>query len=165
MLYVDTKTSLPDDLLLKADKMTMANSIELRVPLLDYKLLEFAAALPQNFKVNGFTTKYLAKVALKDRLPKEILERKKVGFPVPYDTWMRTELKDWVREVLLDRESIARGYFNRQCIENLIADDLRTQRHPKEILSLVALELWHRNFLENRTVATPQESLTPAHSS
>lgn len=165
MLYVDTKTSLPDDLLLKADKMTMANSIELRVPLLDHKLLEFAAALPQNFKVNGFTTKYLAKVALKDRLPKEILERKKVGFPVPYDTWMRTELKDWVREVLLDRESIARGYFNRQCIENLIADDVRTQRYPKEILSLVALELWHRNFLENRTVASPQESLTPAHSS
>ena len=91
------------------------------IRLLDHKLLEFAAALPQNFKVNGFTTKYLAKVALKDRLPKEILERKKVGFPVPYDTWMRTELKDWVREVLLDRESIARGYFNRQCIENLIA--------------------------------------------
>jgi asparagine synthase (glutamine-hydrolysing) len=163
MLYVDTKTSLPDDLLLKADKMTMANSIELRVPLLDHKLLEFAAALPQNFKVNGFTTKYLAKVALKDRLPKEILERKKVGFPVPYDTWMRTELKDWVREVLLDRESIARGYFNRQCIENLIADDVRTQRYPKEILSLVALELWHRNFLENRTVASPQPSLQPVN--
>jgi asparagine synthase (glutamine-hydrolysing) len=163
MLYVDTKTSLPDDLLLKADKMTMANSIELRVPLLDHKLLEFAAALPQNFKVNGFTTKYLAKVALKDRLPKEILERKKVGFPVPYDTWMRTELKDWVREVLLDRESIARGYFNRQCIENLIADDARTQRYPKEILSLVALELWHRNFLENRTVASPQPSLQPVN--
>jgi asparagine synthase (glutamine-hydrolysing) len=163
MLYVDTKTSLPDDLLLKADKMTMANSIELRVPLLDHKLLEFAAALPQNFKVNGFTTKYLAKVALKDRLPKEILERKKVGFPVPYDTWMRTELRDWVREVLLDRESIARGYFNRQCIENLIADDVRTQRYPKEILSLVALELWHRNFLENRTVASPQPSLQPVN--
>jgi asparagine synthase (glutamine-hydrolysing) len=163
MLYVDTKTSLPDDLLLKADKMTMANSIELRVPLLDHKLLEFAAALPQNFKVNGFTTKYLAKVALKDRLPKEILERKKVGFPVPYDTWMRTELKDWVHEVLLDRESIARGYFNRQCIENLIADDVRTQRYPKEILSLVALELWHRNFLENRTVASPQPALQPVN--
>jgi asparagine synthase (glutamine-hydrolysing) len=163
MLYVDTKTSLPDDLLLKADKMTMANSIELRVPLLDHKLLEFAAALPQNFKVNGFTTKYLAKVALKDRLPKEILERKKVGFPVPYDTWMRTELKGWVREVLLDRESIARGYFDRQCIENLIADDVRTQRYPKEILSLVALELWHRNFLENRTVASPQPALQPVN--
>jgi asparagine synthase (glutamine-hydrolysing) len=165
MLYVDTRTSLPDDLLLKADKMTMANSIELRVPLLDHKLLEFAAALPENFKVHNFTTKYLAKVALKDRLPKEIIERKKVGFPVPYDTWMRTELKDWVHDILLDRESISRGYFNRQCIENLIADDIQTRRYPKEILSLVALELWHRNFLEHRTVEGPQHSLKPALSS
>ena len=165
MLYVDTRTSLPDDLLLKADKMTMANSVELRVPLLDHKLLEFAAALPENFKVHRFTTKYLAKMALKDRLPKEIIERKKVGFPVPYDTWMRTELKDWVRDILLDRESISRGYFNRQCIENLIADDIRTQRYPKEILSLVALELWHRNFLEHQQVAAPQHLLNPvAHS-
>jgi asparagine synthase (glutamine-hydrolysing) len=165
MLYVDTKTSLPDDLLLKADKMTMANSIELRVPLLDHKLLEFAASLPVDFKVHGFTTKYLAKQALKDRLPKEILERKKVGFPVPYDSWMRTELKDWVSDVLLDRESIARGYFNRRSIEKLIADDVRTQRYPKEILSLVALELWHRNFLENRSVQGPGQMLNPVHSS
>jgi asparagine synthase (glutamine-hydrolysing) len=165
MLYVDTKTSLPDDLLLKADKMTMANSIELRVPLLDHKLLEFAASLPESLKVNGFTTKYLAKMALKDRLPKEILERKKVGFPVPYDTWMRTKLKDWVSDILLDRESIARGYFDRKCIENLIEDDARTHRYPKEVLSLVALELWHRNFLENQTVESPQRSLNPTLSS
>ena len=95
MLYVDTKTSLPDDLLLKADKMTMANSIELRVPLLDHKLLEFAAALPENFKVRGFTTKYIVKRALRKRVPKEILHRKKAGFPVPYASWLRTELKDW----------------------------------------------------------------------
>src|SRR5580704_8416524 len=148
MLYVDTKTSLPDDLLLKADKMTMANSIELRVPLLDHKLLEFAASLPENFKVHGVTTKYLAKMALKDRLPKEIIERKKVGFPVPYDTWMRTELKDWVRDILLDRESIQRGYFNKACIEQLIEEDLRLHNYPKEILSLVSLELWHRAFLQ-----------------
>ena len=161
MLYVDTKTSLPDDLLLKADKMTMANSIELRVPLLDHKLLEFAASLPENLKVNGITTKYLAKMALKDRLPKEIIERKKVGFPVPYDTWMRTELKDWVRDILLDRESIQRGYFNKQCIENLIAQDNETHRYPKEILSLVALELWHRNFVEHKQVAAPKDSLKP----
>src|SRR5262249_46389262 len=84
MLYVDTKTSLPDDLLLKADKMTMSNSIELRVPLLDHKLLEFAATLPENFKVRGFTTKYIAKTALRTRVPQEILDRKKAGFPVPY---------------------------------------------------------------------------------
>ena len=74
MLYIDTKTWLPDDLLIKADKMTMANSLELRVPLLDHKVLEFAAALPANLKVHGFTTKYLAKMALENRVPRSILE-------------------------------------------------------------------------------------------
>jgi hypothetical protein len=78
---------------------------------------------------------------------------------------MRTELKDWVSDVLLDRESIARGYFNRRSIEKLIADDVRTQRYPKEILSLVALELWHRNFLENRSVQGPGQMLNPVPSS
>ena len=81
MLYVDTKTSLPDDLLLKADKMTMANSIELRVPFLDHKLLEFAASLPENLKVRGLTTKYLAKRALSSRIPEPILKRRESGFP------------------------------------------------------------------------------------
>ncbi|MEI6125935.1 MAG: asparagine synthase (glutamine-hydrolyzing) [Pseudomonadota bacterium] len=149
MLYVDTKTSLPDDLLLKADKMTMANSLELRVPFLDHKLLEFAASLPTNFKVRKFTTKYLAKRALKDRLPKEIVERRKVGFPVPYEAWLRTELGPWVNEVLLDRRTLGRGYFERSCIERIIAENKQAGgSHSKEILSLVTLELWHRAFLD-----------------
>lgn len=147
MLYVDTKTSLPDDLLLKADKMTMANSIELRVPLLDHKLLEFAASLPEDFKVHGRTTKYIAKKALENRVPREILERKKAGFPVPYEKWLRTELKDWVQNILLDRETLARGYFQRAAIENLIRQDSITHGYAKEILSLVALETWLRTFL------------------
>jgi asparagine synthase (glutamine-hydrolysing) len=148
MLYVDTKTSLPDDLLLKADKMTMANSLELRVPLLDHKLLEFAASLPENFKVHCLTTKYLAKRALRNRVPKEILDRKKAGFPVPYAYWLRTELKDWVSDVLLDRKTLGRGYFNKGCIEKLIREDLVSEAYPKEILSLVVLELWHREFID-----------------
>jgi asparagine synthase (glutamine-hydrolysing) len=147
MLYADTKTSLPDDLLLKADKMTMANSIELRVPFLDHKFMEFAASLPENFKVRGFNTKYIAKAALRNRLPQEILRRKKVGFPVPYDSWMRNELKDWVRDILLDRQTLSRGYFKRSCIEYLIDQDLKHHTYPKEILSLVSLELWHRSFV------------------
>lgn len=152
MLYVDTKTSLPDDLLLKADKMTMANSIELRVPLLDHKLLEFAAALPENFKVRGFTTKYIAKSALRERVPQEILDRKKAGFPVPYAAWLRTELKDWVQGVLFDRETLSRGYFDRGCVEKLIKENAQSGWHSKEILSLVALELWHREFLERKPI-------------
>ena len=148
MLYVDTKMSLPDDLLLKADKMTMANSVELRVPFLDHKFLEFAASLPESFKVHGFTTKYLAKKALRRRVPREILERKKVGFPVPYESWMRNELKDWVRDLLLGGRAVGRGYFNRQCIERLLDEDSKHHSHPKEVLSLVSLELWHRTFID-----------------
>lgn len=148
MLYADTKTSLPDDLLLKADKMTMANSIELRVPFLDHHFLEFAAALPENLKVRGFRTKYIAKLALRDRVPREILRRKKVGFPVPYDSWMRNELRDWVHDILLDGITMARGYFQKGCIERLIDEDLRFKSYPKEILSLVSLELWHRSFVD-----------------
>ncbi len=111
MLYIDTKSWLPDDLLIKADKMTMANSLELRVPLLDHKVLEFAAALPTDLKVRGFTTKYLAKKALGSRVPKAILNRRKAGFPVPYESWLRKELRGWVHEVLLDRTTTDRGYF------------------------------------------------------
>jgi asparagine synthase (glutamine-hydrolysing) len=161
MLYVDTKTSLPDDLLLKADKMTMANSIELRVPLLDHKFLEFAASLPENFKVRRFTTKYIAKQALRKQVPQEILNRKKAGFPVPYEAWMRTELKDWVHDILLDKKTLERGYFNKGCIEGLIKQDLETKRYPKEILSLVALEMWHRAFMTGQTVADPPIEFHP----
>jgi asparagine synthase (glutamine-hydrolysing) len=151
MLYVDTKTSLPDDLLLKADKMTMANSLELRVPFLDHKLLEFAASLPANYKVRRFTTKYLAKKALTGRLPRPILKRRKVGFPVPYESWLRTDLRPWMTEVLLDRETTARGYFDRGCLERVIAEDARVGGYSKELLSLVTLELWHRAFAEQLT--------------
>jgi asparagine synthase (glutamine-hydrolysing) len=162
MLYADTKTSLPDDLLLKADKMTMANSIELRVPFLDHEFLEFAASLPENFKVRGFTTKYIAKTALRNRVPQEILRRKKVGFPIPYDSWMRNELKDWVRDILLDRETLSRGYFKKSCLEYLIDQDFKFHNYPKEILSLVSLELWHRSFMnkpEKTTISRDRISL------
>lgn len=147
MLYVDTKSSLPDDLLLKADKMTMANSIELRVPLLDHVLLEFAARLPENLKVRGFTTKYIAKKVLKDRIPKEIIERRKAGFPVPWTRWLQTDLKDWISDVLLDSETTSRGYFDKSAIQRLIKENLANGSYSKEILSLVSLELWHRAFL------------------
>jgi asparagine synthase (glutamine-hydrolysing) len=80
-------------------------------------------------------------------VPPEILGRKKVGFPVPYDAWMRNELKDWVRDILLDGKTLSRGYFRKNCIEHLIDEDQRLQNYPKEILSLVSLELWHRSFL------------------
>ena len=163
MLYVDTKTWLPDDLLIKADKMTMANSIELRVPLLDHKVLEFAASLPANFKVRGFTTKYIAKQALRGRVPREILDRKKAGFPVPYEKWLRHELKDWVHDVLLDSKTTCRGYFQKTAVEKLLADDARSGGYSKEIFDLAVLELWHRELLEKgNPVLHPQLSHEPS---
>jgi asparagine synthase (glutamine-hydrolysing) len=150
MLYVDTKTWLPDDLLVKADKMTMANSVELRVPFLDHKVLEFAAQLPRNQKVRGLTTKYLAKKALAKHVPKEILERRKVGFPVPYDAWMRNNLRQWVNEILLAPETLSRGYFQRKTVEDLIHRYQAGAGYAKEIFALVVLELWHRSFIDNR---------------
>ena len=150
MLYVDTKTWLRDDLLIKADKMTMANSIELRVPLLDHKLMEFAASLPGKYKVHGFTTKYLAKRALRKQVPREILDRKKTGFPVPYDQWMRRDLKDWLHEILLDRETTDRGYFQIATVRELLSENQESGRYAKELFSLAVLELWHREFLKKQ---------------
>ena len=157
MLYVDTKTWLPDDLLVKADKMTMANSIELRVPLLDHKILEFAASLPSSFKVRGFETKYVAKRCLSSQVPKEILDRKKTGFPVPYAEWLRTDLRGWVRDVLLDREALEREYFKKPAIEKLLKENVESGLHNKDIFSLVVLELWHREF------ASPTPNKINAH--
>jgi len=154
MLYVDTKTWLPDDLLVKADKMTMANSVELRVPFLDHEVLEFAASLPGTYKVRGWTTKYIAKKALHKRVPHEIITRRKAGFPVPYESWLRKELLGLVRDVLFNKRAIDRGYFRRDCIERLVSSDLRFGGFSKEIFSLVTLELWHRVFLEGETVTT-----------
>lgn len=156
MLYVDTKTSLPDDLLLKADKMTMANSIELRVPFLDHKLLEFAASLPENYKVRGLTTKYIAKRALASRIPEPIRKRRKAGFPVPFGAWLRTDLKGFVHDVLLDRTTIERGYFNRSCVEGILSANAESGAYAKEVLSLLTLELWHRAFLGSNAGVSPE---------
>ena len=153
MLYIDTKTWLPDELLIKADKMTMANSIELRVPLLDHKVLEFAASLPSNFKLNGFKTKYILKKALAEKIPAEIRNRKKTGFPVPYESWLRKDLKDFIWGVLTDRRTTDRGYFSKDAIEGLLRANTNGSNYSKEVFSLLTLELWHRTFLEHERVA------------
>jgi asparagine synthase (glutamine-hydrolysing) len=165
MLYVDTKTWLPDDLLIKADRMTMANSVELRVPFLDHKVLEFAARLPRNQKVRGWKMKYLLKKALAKHVPSEILNRRKAGFPVPYGTWLKNDLKGLVRDTLLDPKSISRGYFKKAAVEDLMKRNSESSGYDKEIFSLVVLELWHRTFLDQReTPSNPRAgaNLSPA---
>ena len=152
MLSIDTKTWLPDELLIKADKMTMANSVELRVPLLDHRVLEFAASLPPSFKLKGFTTKHILKKALSQRIPKEIRNRKKTGFPVPYESWLRNDLKDIVWAVLTDRRTVERGYFRKDAVEGLLQANSNGTNYSKEIFSLLSFELWQRTFLEREQV-------------
>ncbi len=154
MLYVDTKVWLPDDLLIKADRMTMANSIELRVPFLDHNVLEFAARLPRNQKVRGWKFKYLLKKALAEHVPKEILDRRKVGFPNPSVSWLAHDLKDMVSDILLDSKSISRGYFRKDEVAALIDRNSRSSRFTAEVFSLVVLELWHRAFVDSHEVSS-----------
>lgn len=146
MLYADTKTWLPDDLLVKADKMTMANSLELRVPLLDHVVLEFAASLPPEHKVQGAETKRALKAAFAKVLPKEVLTRKKAGFPVPFNGWMRGPLAGRIAELLLGRQARSRGIFAPGRVEQLLADNRRTGAFAKEIFCLIVVELWYRRF-------------------
>jgi asparagine synthase (glutamine-hydrolysing) len=148
MLYVDTKTWLPDDLLVKADKMTMANSVELRVPLLDHHVLEFAASIEPDFKVRGLETKRLLKAALVKHLPAEVLNRRKAGLPVPYEGWLAGDLKKNVHEILFSDRTLSRGYFDRATLERHLHAPPHRALHAKTIFSLVVLELWHRAFID-----------------
>jgi asparagine synthase (glutamine-hydrolysing) len=155
MLYIDTKTWLPDDLLVKADKMTMANSLELRVPLLDHKVLEFAASLPPECKVRGRQTKRVLKATFAKALPEEILNRKKAGFPVPYQKWLRNELKERIEAVLLSKRATARGYSRENEVSRLLRANFRDGIYSKEIFSLLILELWHRQFVDGAPTRNP----------
>jgi asparagine synthase (glutamine-hydrolysing) len=147
-LYLDTKTWLPDDLLVKADKMTMANSLELRVPLLDHAVLEFAASLPPEYKIYNGQTKRALKAVFSKVLPEQILTRKKAGFPVPYDSWLRSKFTDGVLDILLSDRALSRGYFRKNAIQGLLCNHQRSGKYPKEVFSLLVLELWHQNFID-----------------
>ena len=141
----------------------MANSIELRVLLLDHRLLEFAATLPTRFKVRRFSTKYIAKKVLGGRVPSEILNRRKTGFPVPYSSWFRTDLRDWLSDISLDRTTLSRGYFQKKAIEHLLAEHLRSGQYSKEIFSLATLELWHRSFAQDTNSSRVRETAAVPH--
>lgn len=151
MLRVDTKTWLPDDLLVKADKMTMAASVELRVPLLDSDVLEFAAQLPAHFKVRGWPPKRILRAAVRDSVPSPILKRKKVGFPVPYEHWLGHELKELVNDTLLDPQAGVRDFFSGQALQALTSAQQRGDGGSQEVFGLLVLELLHRQFVRGST--------------
>jgi asparagine synthase (glutamine-hydrolysing) len=150
MLYMDTRASLPDDLLMVGDKTSMANSLEARVPFLDYRLIEFVESLPPGLKLKGVTGKYLHKKALEKWLPKDVVYRKKKGFSNPVENWFRGAMKTFVEDCLLSSDSVAGRYFDQRYIRRMLEMD-RTGRDQfrRHIYLLVSLELWHRAFMRN----------------
>ncbi|MCK4648259.1 asparagine synthase (glutamine-hydrolyzing), partial [bacterium] len=150
-LFVDLMTYLPENILVKMDIATMAHSLEARSPFLDHKLMEFNATIPSNLKLRGLTSKYILKKALKELLPTKILKRGKMGFGVPIGKWFRKELKDYLREILLDKRSLSREYFKRKRIEELLAEHVSGKiDHGYRLWALLNLELWHRVFKVGR---------------
>jgi asparagine synthase (glutamine-hydrolysing) len=153
-LYADLKTYLVE-LLMKQDQMSMAASIESRVPFLDHHLVEFAARLPDDRKLSGFATKRILRRAAADVLPREILERPKMGFPVPFASWARGAWAPVVRDVLLDRRSTERGIVSARGVEQLLAGNApAVSNHGDALWGLFNLELWYRTFIDGDGVQT-----------
>ncbi len=161
MLYTDLKTWLVDDLLIKADRMTMANSVELRVPFLDYRVVEYAATIPSNMKLRGGTVKWILKRAMNGRLPSQILRRKKMGFPTPLALMFQRDLTGYLRDLLLSPACTGRRYFRRQTIERLIDENARGREdHHRLLWQLVVLEEWHRQFIDQPLCKVPEVMLS-----
>jgi asparagine synthase (glutamine-hydrolysing) len=157
LLSVDVQTYLPADLLVKMDVAAMAYSVEGRSPLLDQELMSFAASLPAHMKLRAFAGKRLLKKALRGRVPDEILHRPKMGFGVPLAEWFRGELRALPEEMLLDSGALARGYFRRHAVEELIRQHRNGEAdHAVRLWVLVQLENWHREVVEARPVAASE---------
>ncbi|MGD0793001.1 MAG: asparagine synthase (glutamine-hydrolyzing) [Terriglobales bacterium] len=149
ILYVDTKTYMVGDILTKVDRMSMLNSLEVRVPILDHELVEWAAGLSSAWKLRGRQQKYiLLKLAERVGVPREALYRKKQGFALPLEFWMRHELKDMLM-VLVEPRTLQRGYFEATGLRKLMDDHVHGGRDLSgRLWRLLMFELWHRNFLE-----------------
>ena len=161
LLYTDMKTYLVE-LLMKQDQMSMAASIESRVPFLDHRLVEFAAGLPARMKLRGFTTKWILREAVRDMLPASILTRKKMGFPVPFGVWIQGAWNDVARDVLLDTRSRQRGIIDAGAVERLLTAHASGVADGSDaIWSLLNLELWYRTHIDGDGVQTlPGKPLT-----
>jgi asparagine synthase (glutamine-hydrolysing) len=152
LLYVDTKTYMVGDILTKVDRMSMLNSLEVRVPILDHQFVEWVTGLPPEWKLRGSKQKYiLRKLAERVGVPREALDRPKQGFALPLVHWMRNELKETLM-ILLEPRALQRGYFEAAGVRKLMNDHLYGGRvFTSRIWRLLMFELWHRNFLEKFT--------------
>jgi asparagine synthase (glutamine-hydrolysing) len=163
MLYVDTKTYMVADILTKVDRMSMATSLEVRVPILDHVFVEWATALPSEWKLRGQKQKYiLRRLAERVGVPKEVLYRRKQGFAVPLVHWMKHELKELIMTVLLDSRTLQRGYFDPRGVRQVLEEHFHGQRDQSgRIWRLLMFELWHRNYLEK--IRSTDENCEPYH--
>lgn len=147
--YLDLKHYLPLDVLTKVDRMSMASSLEVRVPLLDHRLVEFAATIPADYQLKNGTTKHLLKRAMRGILPDSIIDRRKQGFAVPLGRWFRGELSEQLHDLLLSPSSRSRNLLNHAYVEKLLALHKAGRPLELQLWTLVSLELWCRRFLDN----------------
>jgi asparagine synthase (glutamine-hydrolysing) len=158
--HFDLQHYLPDDLLVKVDVASMAHALEVRSPLLDHHVVEFAASLPERLKMRGLVQKRILKRISRDLLPSGILERRKMGFGVPIDRWLRRELRDMAGDVLLSPRAQQRGYFRPERVRALFEDHVsgRAVEHFR-LWNLLMLELWHREYVDQPVSAEPPGGL------
>jgi asparagine synthase (glutamine-hydrolysing) len=146
--YLDLKLYLQDDLLPKVDRMSMAASLEIRAPFLDYTFVEFAATIPSDLKLRGFRSKYILKKALAGRLPDEILNKKKIGFDIPLGVWMRNDLKTFVQETLSPDRLRRHGYFDEAFVAGILKEHFAgTHNHRQLLWPLIIFQNWHDRYL------------------
>jgi len=146
---LDTKTYLPGDILTKVDRTSMLVSLEARVPILDHKLVEFAARIPARIKIKSRERKYLLKKTAEQLLPKEVIYRQKMGFAVPIAEWIKTEWQDISQELLMSKRALARENFNPNFVTRLINEHKMGRRNHDILLwTLMVLELWYREFID-----------------
>ncbi|MFN0111083.1 MAG: asparagine synthase (glutamine-hydrolyzing) [Blastocatellia bacterium] len=159
LLYLDSKTYLPGDILTKVDRMSMAHSIEARVPLLDHKLIEFVQTIPASLKLRGSTTKHILKQAMSGLIPEAIINRPKMGFGVPLRKWLNHELREMLHDTLTDRTARERGLLDQQAVQALLDEHGRGRRdNSLHLWGLLTLELWHRAFIDRK----PESSFSGA---
>jgi asparagine synthase (glutamine-hydrolysing) len=162
MMHFDFETYLPEDILVKVDRMSMAHSIESRVPLLDNEVVEYAARLPATVKIRNGRRKHILKEAAKGLVPSQILERRKQGFGAPIDVWFRTSPRELFADVLLSARARQRGYFEPRFVERLVHEHTAGRRdHAARLWALLVFELWHRQYLDARPDAIPQRPDVP----
>ncbi|MBU1869000.1 MAG: asparagine synthase C-terminal domain-containing protein, partial [Candidatus Omnitrophica bacterium] len=144
LLFVDTKTFLPEDGLCKVDRMSMLNSLEVRVPFLDHKVVEFVSSMPFKLKMRGRQSKYILKKVLKNKVPAEILKQRKLGFTIPLNSWFRNKLSDYSHDLLFSDSRLLK-LVNAKYIKWILDEHIAgRQSFGSQIYALVVLELWLR---------------------